>query len=273
MPAASDNREVTKRNGRHRRTPAASDRAILTSRPVRQPPGWPQKVFLLLASPVFSPLRKRSHGSASYTVAALGPVDAAAIPSVCAAAGGGVSAECGLSLSAAPRSQQIARAARTCGGKRLSGWTAAPGGAPSRHHLRPGKSRTIDSRAAQQFAKFRIRIRSIKRHRIRRGSNESGSNESVTGDNRAATPVHRTCRDSARRWRWHRLRRGALALLEPGFASCSLHAAERRHSASRHPRAPAQDTLRECLVPRCPGGRSQSVRANPNKVSDLREIE
>ena len=115
MPAASDPREVTKRNGRHRRTPAASDRAILTSRPVRQPPGWPQKVFLLLASPVFSPLRKRSHGSASYTVAALGPVDAAAIPSVCAAAGGGVSAECGLSLSAAPRSQQIARATRTRG--------------------------------------------------------------------------------------------------------------------------------------------------------------
>jgi hypothetical protein len=254
VPAASDNREVTKRNGRHRRTPAASDRAILTSRPVRQPPGWPQKVFLLLASPVFSPLRKRSHGSASYTVAALGPVDAAAIPSVCAAAGGGVSAECGLSLSAAPRSQQIARATRTRGAGAAAESKRAP-----HLHTRLGKCHDASSsetrankppradgqqrpavrplaiisvqesrgqsirRAAQQFAKFRIRIRSIKRQRIRRGSNESGgSNESVTGDNRAATPVHRTCRDSARRWRWHRLRRGALALLEPGFASCSL---------------------------------------------------
>ena len=70
-------------------------------------------------------------------------------------------------------------------------------------------------------------------------SNESGgSNESGTGDNRAATSVHRACRDSARRWRRHRLRRGALALLEPGFAFCILHAAERRHSASRYPRAP-----------------------------------
>eukprot|EP01046_Picozoa_sp_COSAG06_P003459 COSAG06_NODE_135_length_22418_cov_9.162104_8_plen_84_part_00 len=53
-----------------------------------------------------------------------------------------------------------------------------------------------------------------------------------------ATSVHRTCRDSARRWRRHCLRRGALALLEPGFASCSLHAAERRLSASRYPHAP-----------------------------------
>ena len=70
-------------------------------------------------------------------------------------------------------------------------------------------------------------------------SNESGgSNESGTGDNRAATSVHRACRDSARRWRRHRLRQGALALLEPGFAFCILHAAERRHSASRYPRAP-----------------------------------
>ena len=63
-------------------------------------------------------------------------------------------------------------------------------------------------------------------------------NESGTGDNRAATSVHRACRDSARRWRRHRLRQGALALLEPGFAFCILHAAERRHSASRYPRAP-----------------------------------
>ena len=70
-------------------------------------------------------------------------------------------------------------------------------------------------------------------------SNESGgSNESGTGDNRAATSVHRACRDSARRWRRHRLRQGALALLEPGFAFCILHAAEIRHSASRYPRAP-----------------------------------
>ena len=48
----------------------------------------------------------------------------------------------------------------------------------------------------------------------------------ATGDNRAATSVHRACRDSARRWRRHRLRQGALALLEPEFAFCILHAAE-----------------------------------------------
>ena len=102
--------EVTKRNGRHRHTPAASDCAILASRGRQSMAGEAGMATESLSAArltLVSPLPKRSHGSPRTRLLPWGLVDAAAIPSVCATAAGGVSAECWLSLSH-DQSQQLA---------------------------------------------------------------------------------------------------------------------------------------------------------------------